>query len=738
MKKFLVLSACLLACGTSFAQNTGKVDTTKLKVNKLKEVTVQAKKPFVEYRADKTVINVENSIVASGSTALEVLEKAPGVTIDRQNEQIKLNNKSGITVQIDGKTNVLSGADITTLLSNMTSDQIASIELITNPSSKYDASGNAGIINIKLKRNKSFGTNGNLSLNTGQGLMPNAPSDLYRAGLMLSLNHRVNKWNVYGTTAFNRKVNFNNINVLRNTFTSNLTSAFNQNFDRVGEGFAYMGKIGADYYVSDKTVFGVMIDGNAIYTDLNNTSQTFINETRPNAVSNNIVNQQAYSESPVSNLTANFNMRHDFKKDGTSLTLDVDYSGFSNKKDENFDAQYINSSNVIDRTTALRNNTEAKIDVYAAKSDFAYPISKTLKLEAGVKSSYVITNNDFLSAALVGGLWQNDAGKSNNFIYKENINALYTSLSKNWSKWQVQLGLRAEHTHSNGNSVTAKKEVERNYLSLYPTLFVNQKLAENHNIRYSYSRRVDRPNYQQLNPFVFYMDPYAVDEGNPYLKPQFTNNVEIGYSYKEVSFSLNYSGARDMITQITQQNDSTRIVSVIRKNLGRAQYYAANIYVPINVTKFWRMQNNVSFYINKFDDNNLEGGVFTANKFAYNLGSSQSFILPKNFTLEVNFWLNSPRVNGVEETTITQYAVNAGLQKSMLDKKLKIKLGMDDIFLTNRWEGKLAYQNVNLQIVNRYLSRRASFSVNYNFGNQQVKSARNRNTAAEDIKNRAN
>lgn len=738
MKKFLVLSACLLACGTSFAQNTGKVDTTKLKVNKLKEVTVQAKKPFVEYRADKTVINVENSIVASGSTALEVLEKAPGVTIDRQNEQIKLNNKSGITVQIDGKTNVLSGADITTLLSNMTSDQIASIELITNPSSKYDASGNAGIINIKLKRNKSFGTNGNLSLNTGQGLMPNAPSDLYRAGLMLSLNHRVNKWNVYGTTAFNRKVNFNNINVLRNTFTSNLTSAFNQNFDRVGEGFAYMGKIGADYYVSDKTVFGVMIDGNAIYTDLNNTSQTFINETRPNAVSNNIVNQQAYSESPVSNLTANFNMRHDFKKDGTSLTLDVDYSGFSNKKDENFDAQYINSSNVIDRTTALRNNTEAKIDVYAAKSDFAYPISKTLKLEAGVKSSYVITNNDFLSAALVGGLWQNDAGKSNNFIYKENINALYTSLSKNWSKWQVQLGLRAEHTHSNGNSVTAKKEVERNYLSLFPTLFVNQKLAENHNIRYSYSRRVDRPNYQQLNPFVFYMDPYAVDEGNPYLKPQFTNNVEIGYSYKEVSFSLNYSGARDMITQITQQNDSTRIVSVIRKNLGRAQYYAANIYVPINVTKFWRMQNNVSFYINKFDDNNLEGGVFTANKFAYNLGSSQSFILPKNFTLEVNFWLNSPRVNGVEETTITQYAVNAGLQKSMLDKKLKIKLGMDDIFLTNRWEGKLAYQNVNLQIVNRYLSRRASFSVNYNFGNQQVKSARNRNTAAEDIKNRAN
>ena len=359
-------------------------------------------------------------------------------------------------------------------------------------------------------------------------------------------------------------------------------------------------------------------------------------------------------------------------------------------------------------------------------------------METGLKSSYVITNNDFISSVLNGGVWQNDIGKSNNFVYKENINAIYTSLSKDWTTWQVQVGLRAEHTHSNGNSVTAQKVVKRDYLSLFPTLFINQKLAKNHNIRYSYSRRVDRPNYQQLNPFVFYMDPFAVDEGNPYLKPQFTNNFEMGYSYKEFALSVNYADTRDMITQISQQNDSTRIINVIRKNLGRAQNYSANLYLPIELAKFWKMYNNVSIYYNKFDDNNLEGAPFTANKVAYNLNSSQSFTLPKDFALEVSFWLNSPRVNGVEETTITQYAINAGLQKSMLKKKLKIRVGMDDIFLTNRWEGKLQYQNVNLSVVNRYLSRRASFTVNYNFGNQNVKSARNRNTATEDLKNRAN
>lgn len=727
MSRFIMLIACLLVCRTSFAQNSDKskaIDTSK--VNQLKEVSIQSKKPFIEHRADKTIINVENSIVAGG-TALEVLEKAPGVTIDRQSEQIKLNNKSGITVLIDGKANFLSGADITTLLSNMSSDQIASIELITNPSSKYDASGNAGIINIKLKRNKSFGTNGTLSLNTGQGFMPNAPNDLYRIGLQLNLNHRVNKWNVFGNTAFNRKVNYNNINVVRNTLTSSLASAFNQNFERNSKGFAYMGKLGADYYASEKTVFGVMIDANSIYNNLNNYSRTFINETRSNVNTTNSVNQQAYSKSPVSNLTANFNVKHDLNKEGGNLTFDVDFSGFNNKRDENFEAQYLDHANTLDKTTALKNKTEAKIDVYAAKTDFAYPISKTLKVEAGLKSSFVITNNDFISAR-----------NSNNFIYKENINALYTGLSKDWTKWQVQMGLRAEHTHSNGNSLTAQKQIERNYLSLFPTVFVNQVLSKNHNIRYSYSRRVDRPNYQQLNPFVFYMDPFALDEGNPYLKPQFTSNFEMGYSYKEVSLSLTYSDTQDMITQISQQNDSTRIINVIRKNLGRAQNYSTNLYFPIAVAKFWKMQNNISLYFNKFDDKNLEGAAFTANKVAYNFNTSQSFTLPKDFSFELNFWLNSPRVNGVEETTITQYAINAGVQKSMMKKKLKFRFSMDDIFLTNRWEGKLQYQNVNMSVVNRYLSRRAYFSVNYSFGNQNVKSARNRNTATEDLKNRAN
>lgn len=705
-------------------------------VQQLNAVQIEARKPFVEHRADKIVLNIENSIAASGGSILDALEKAPGVTVDRQTEQIKLNNKAGITVLIDGKTNFLSGTDITTLLSNMGSEQVASIELISNPSSRFDATGSAGIINIKLKRNKSYGTNGSVSLNTGQGLMPDGPTDLYRVGVMLMLNHRDKKWNVFGNTAFNRKAGYNNINVKRSTLTPALTSRFDQHFDRNNTGIGYMGRIGADY-TSERTIIGVLVDANTINTDQNVQSWMEIQELRTSGNNVSRVNQQSLSRSPVDNLTANFNVKHNLAKNGANLTFDADYSSFNNRKREDFDAEYLNNG-TVSHNSFLQNQTQTRVDVYAAKGDLVFPFSKTLNLEAGLKSSYVKTDNNLIFSEFDGGTWKNTVGKSNNFIYREAINAAYTSIAKNWTRWQIQLGLRAEHTHSRGNSVTLDNQVVRNYLSLFPTVFVSQKLTEKQQLRYSYSRRVGRPNYQQLNPFVFYMDPYALDEGNPYLKPQFTDNFEFGYNYKEVSFSLSYSDTRDMITQISQQNDSSRIVNVIRKNLGRGQNYSANIYVPLSLKKWWSMQNNLSAYFNKFDDPNLEGGQFSLHKPAFSLNTTQTLTLPRKFIFELNFWLNSPRVNGVERTLITQYALNIGLQKTMMDKKLKMRVGMDDVFLTNRWEGRLAYQNVNLQVVNRYMSRRVAFTMNYNFGNQQVKSARNRNTAAEDLKNRAN
>jgi hypothetical protein len=241
-----------------------KLEPLKLIVssNALAEVTVVAKKPFIEQQLDRTVLNVENSIVASGNTALEVLEKAPGVVVDRQNNSLKLKNKNGVLVQIDGRRSYLSEEALMQMLSNMNAEEITSIELITNPSSKYDASGNSGIINIKLKKNKAFGTNGTVSLSAGDSWLSNSTDDLYRGSANLTLNHRNKKVNVFGSGNINRNTHYNESNLVRSTNYEGLRSEFDQFSQRYNKGIYSSARLGADFFATDKTTFGVMLDAN--------------------------------------------------------------------------------------------------------------------------------------------------------------------------------------------------------------------------------------------------------------------------------------------------------------------------------------------------------------------------------------------------------------------------------------------------------------------------------------------
>ncbi|WP_113637339.1 TonB-dependent receptor domain-containing protein [Nubsella zeaxanthinifaciens] len=702
----------------------------------LKEVSVVAQKPFVERKADKTVLNVENNITATGNSVLELLEKAPGVTIDRQSEQIKLNNKAGITVMIDGKTNFLSGTDINTVLSNMTSDQVATIELITNPSSKYDAAGNAGIINIKLKRNKNYGTNGSISANTGLGDVKNGPSDLYRHSANLNLNYRAAQWNIFGNTSYNTRTGYNQTLLDRTANVGSTVTKFDQAFNRRQKGSGYSGKLGADYYASKKTVLGVMVELGTVDNEQNGFSSANINEYQQSTKKLSFINQNNGIEAKFSSITSNFNIKHDLDKADATLTFDLDYAGYGLDRNDSFDALYLDAALQQTNASNLRNIVNAKINVLAAKTDFTWPFSKTLKFETGLKSSIVKTNNDFVSEQLANGQWSDVLGRSNLFIYKENINAAYANLSQSWKKWELQLGLRAEHTNSTGTSVTSNKEVNRNYISLFPSVFVKQQLSKNHSLNYSYSRRIDRPNYQQLNPFVQYLDPYTIDSGNPYLNAQFTDNYEFGYSFKEFSLSANYANVRGMITQVSRQNDVTKQIEVQRENFGKADLYSANLYVPLKITKQWSMQNNFSAMYQDYQDGTLVGAAYQRAKVSFNFNTSQSIAFSKTLRAEVSFWFDSPKIRGVEETTVAQYALNFGVQKTMMQNKLKLRLAVDDVFATNHWEGRMQYQNVDMNIKNYYLSRRASFSLNYAFGNQQVKSARNRKTALDDIKGR--
>jgi len=704
----------------------------------LSGVSITSRKPLIEQKIDRTVMNIENNIIASGNNLLDVLEKAPGVSIDRQNDLIRLKNKAGVMIMIDGKRNYLSNTDLNNYLRNMRSEQVSSIEIITNPSSKYDAAGNSGIINIKLKKNIAYGTNGSVSATGGSAFIRDAPDDLYNGSLNLNLNHKMEKWNFFGNASTFRDADYNEINLTRRVNYNGLNSMFEQNFYKPRKSSGISGRFGADYMASEKTTIGIMVDGSKWDGKLNNDSQTFINEVQSGISSSNSLIQKSIAKTPRNNITTNFSIKQEFDKKGMELIFDADYSGFKNIRDQDFNTDFLDQTGTITSNLQQRNNTLAKINIYAAKVDFTLPLSESLKLETGLKTGYVNTDNNFSYDRLVAGQWQNDPAASNHFLYKENINAAYVNLGKEWKNWSVQAGLRAEYTNSKGNSIHDGKVVDINYLSLFPTFFLNQTVDKNNALRYSYSRRIDRPSYEQLNPFVFFLDPYTLEEGNPFLKPQFTDNFEISYTYKNsVSLSLGYSNTSNYMIALTEQNDSSRVVKVVQGNIGNYKNYSANLSFPIQVSKWWMMQNQVSGYYNKFTDHNLLGGQLNAGQFAYNFNTSSSFTLSKTWVAELNMWFNSPNVYGMDKATRPQYAVNAGIQKSFFNNQAKLKLNINDIFYTSYYRGDSKYQNINLSVQNRWASRRGTLTFSYNFGNQNVKAVSGRKTATEDLNNRA-
>jgi outer membrane receptor protein involved in Fe transport len=704
----------------------------------LKELKVVAKKPFIEQQIDRTVVNVENSIVASGNTALEVLEKAPGVIVDRQNNDLKLKNKNGVLVMIDGRRNYLSNEALVQMLGNMTSDQIESIEIITNPSSKYDASGNSGIINIKLKKNKAFGTNGTVSVTAGDAFIPYSTSDLYRGSGSVSLNHRNKKWNVYGNGTLNRNAFYSDNNLSRVVDFEGLNSRFTQQSQRNGSGIYSAIKLGADYFANESTTLGWMFDANNWNGGMNSTGLTRIAETKNNENINSSLVPISEMDNDNWNYTGNFNLKKSLNKKGKEYTIDADYSGFRNYSFQSFDTRYYDANQ--NETSALiqRNSTPSDIDIFAAKFDFTLPMEDKSKVEFGAKSSFVKTDNDFRFDQFQENVWSPDLGKTNHFVYKEFVNAAYINWGKQWKKVGVQSGLRAEYTNSEGNSKTLNKVVPRSYLSIFPTFFLNQQLTKNHSMRYSYSRRIGRPNYQQLNPFLFFLDPYTFQRGNEFLKPQFTDNLELAYTYKgSVSLSLGYAHIKDNMFDVLEQDDKSKVTYQTSTNLENVENYSANLSFPIPVTKWWNMQNNFNLYYARFRDSDVSGGKLDVGQLAYNFYTSSTFSLKKGWSAEANMWYNSPQVMGIIRTDKAQYAVNGGVQKTIFEGKGKLKFNVNDLFLTSFFNGYVKYQNVDLKVSNRWTSRRVSLTFSYNFGNQNVKASRRRGTATEDLKQRA-
>ena len=693
----------------------------------LKAVVVTSKKPMIEVKADKTILNVEGSINAVGQDALELLRKAPGVLLDKD-DNISLSGKNGVQIYVDGKPTPLSGADLTAYLKTIQSSQVESVEIITNPSAKYEAAGNAGIINIRLKKNKSFGTNGSVNAGYAVGIYPK-----YNGGI--SLNHRNKKINIFSNYNYNRGRSENVFNLYR----KQLDTIFDQHSLMSNRNESHGFKAGLDYFIDKKSTIGVMVNGNFSTNTMGNVARTSITY-EPTGVLNRTLVADNKSDSRRNNANFNLNYRY-VEASGKELNIDADYGLFRLKSDQYQPNFYFDPSGL-----ALSNNiynmlAPTDIDIFSLKSDYEQNFKKG-KLGFGAKLSYVKSGNDFERFNVYSNSKVLDTLRSNEFTYKENINALYVNYNRQFKGFMIQAGVRVENTNSEGRSNGYKlvsgiyKPYDSSFTRHYTDFFPSAAITFNKNPMLqwslSYSRRIDRPAYQDLNPFEFKLDDYTFQKGNTELRPQYTNTFSLTNTYKyRLTTSLTYSHVNDVFTQLVDTVENSKSF-INKKNLATQDIASLNISYPFQY-KWYGMFVNFNGYYSHYKASNL--GInrkVDLEVTAFNLYMQHSAKLGKGFTAELSGFYNSPSIWGGTFKSIEMWGVDAGLQKTLFKNKANLKVSMSDIFHTLKFSGTSNFAGQYIRASGNWESQQFKVNFTYRFGNNQVKAARQRKTAAED------
>lgn len=691
----------------------------------LNTVSVTAAKPLIERKIDRTVLNVENSPLAAGNSAMDILERAPGVSVDKD-DNISLKGKQGVTVMINDKLTYLTAAQLATLLRSTDGNTIQSIEIITNPSAKYDAAGNSGIINIKLKKNKQTGTNGSITLGTAYGAF-------WKDNETLQLNHKDGNLNVFGTFSHNDNKRIQSIDIKRViTDTAGQKTYFNQFSPLTSNNHNNSYRIGADYDLSSKNTIGFVINGYFDNEDDNNDNRTYIGKNFT-AVDSSLRTVSGIRQT-YNNFAVNLNDVYKIDTAGQQFNIDLDYSKFKNNSNSQYITNYFLADGSMQHPQSfLGNLTPSNIDIHSAKVDYAKPLTKSIKLETGIKYSDVKTNNDLRQTTVNGA----PDTSVNHFVYDEKIEAGYINLSKSYKNTSIQAGLRAEYTSSSavGDSMNVVQRIPRNYLNFFPSVFINHTINDKNEFSLSYSRRIDRPQYDNLNPFIYHLDPYTYQKGNPYLKPQYTNNFEFNYTFnKSITLTLGYSRTTDVITEVPGTDPATKVSFVTQQNLQIQNGYNINIYAPYTITKWWDGSVNATGFYLGFKSNDLEGSNLDKGQAAYQIRATETLKPISGYKFELTGNYQSALTYGLFYVK-PQYSVDAGLGHPFAQKKANIKLSMSDIFNTRRNDVTSNYASNDLDIRQKRESRITRLTFTYNFGSTKIRS-REHQSGADDLNGR--
>lgn len=703
--------------------------------NQLEGVTVTGRKPFIQRMTDRIVVNVENSVVSAGASALDVLERSPGVSVD-QNDAISLRGKGGVVIMIDGKPSPLGAADLANYLRGLPSNAIESIHIITNPSARYDAAGNSGIIDIRMKKDQKLGTNGTFTIGAGQGVYPKANSGL-------TLNHRNKSLNIFGNYNYSYREGLNHLLLNRNFFQNGVFNGADDkdNYSKTAYN-SHTVRAGADFFPSAKTIIGFVISSNFNKIDRTSNNNSIVQnaQTQPTFTFKTIAN----NDDGQRNAVANVNFKHSFNNKGRELTADVDYGRFSTNSLSSTATRYFKLDGSMQQPTYILNgDQDGKLTFKTAKADYVHPLEKG-KFELGFKTSLVNSDNNAKFFDVSSGTPINDVNKTNQFFYEENNNALYANYSTEFKKFSLQLGLRSEQTNINTHQVVNNVKWDSSYLQLFPSAFLTYKFREEESVGFSVSRRIDRPGYQHLNPFLFLIDVTTYATGNPRLLPQLSWSYEMSYTLKNLNFTLGYSHTRnihnmaiarfkDVFPSIPSDDNVTVQIPI---NLEAFDYYGLNISAPVRVSKWWNIVNNGDIYYAHYNGN-LAGSALNNGSAVFEAKTNNTFTIPGGWTAELNASFSSGGPYGFMVSK-PQWGLSTGVQKTAFKGNGTLRFNVSDIFWTNRPRATITYEGVYVENWTAFRETRvASLSFSYRFGNSKVQAARKRTTASEEERIRA-
>ncbi len=691
------------------AQSDYSLPVIQLKTDtrKLQEVAVEGKRPMVESKPGKLVLNVENSPMAAGNNALDIVQRAPGVSLDNNNN-LQLMGQSGVAVTIDGRQTYMSGEQLVNFLKSTDGNQIKSVEVITTRAAKDDAEGAVGTINIVLKKNRMEGFNGSFNLTAGSG-------EKFRGNSSLSLNYKKENTTVFGSYAYSDEKAYRQLHIDRIIQNDGVKSYFNQKsvLDEKERNHSY--RFGIEQRTSLRNTLTLQFNGsnNTEYNDNNSLTNIGQSFAQYDTI---LVSNSAFKEL-FDRYSANLNNEFKIDSNGRKLTFDLDWSKFKSSKRVNYHNQYFDLNwSPFAPEEIQRSGMPIGIDIYVAKFDYEHPLSKVSKLEIGAKYSNVTSDNDLTFEDFLNSSWINNVKRTNHFVYKEQIAAGYVDYNNTVGKWGVKMGLRGEYTLSDDHSLTLNKQVKRNYFQLFPNANLTYTVNENHILSLGYARKITRPNYRQLNPFDYFIDKLTFERGNPYLNPQFSNECTLNYTLMQrYNVTLGINDIKDAIVESMGQDSVQKQTWVIRENLGRNLTAYLNLNIPVTVSKIWNMNNNVTGIHFNFDGM-VAGYPLKRKSFLLQANSMHNLKLSKSLSANVNLRYFSPFKYNVYDME-ARWDMEVGATKTFKDQRSSLKLAVTDLFNTGNQNLRTNFGSFDSSI-RQYQDRRVvRLTYSYKFGN---------------------